>query len=76
MDVDPTILFDSYIQNNETCIKLKKKNYKLKDQNSKKVITDPNYKKLINGIVEDVRYEAYTCDYLKKAIHPTMLTTV
>ena len=76
MDVDPTILFDSYIQNNETRIKLKKKNYKLKDQNSKKVITDPNYKRLINRIVEDVRYEAYTCDYLKKSIHPTMLTTV
>lgn len=76
VDVDPTILFDSYTQNNETRIKLKKKNYKLKDQNSKKVITDPNYKRLINRIVEDVRYEAYTCDYLKKAIHPTMLTTV
>lgn len=72
MDVDPTILFDSYTQNNETHIKLKKKNYKLKDQNSKKVITDPNY----NRVVEDVRYEAYTCDHLKKAIHPTMLTTV
>lgn len=75
MDVDPTILFDSYTPNNETRIKLKK-NYKLKDQNSKKVITDPNYKRLINRIVEDVRYEAYTCDYLKKTIHPTMLTTV
>lgn len=66
MDVDPTILFDSYTQNNETRIKLKKKNYKLKDQNSKKVITDPNYKRLINRIVEDVRYEAYTLRLFKE----------
>jgi hypothetical protein len=66
VDVDPTILFDSYIQNNETRIKLKKKNYKLKDQNSKKVITDPNYKRLINRIVEDVRYEAYTLRLFKE----------
>lgn len=66
VDVDPTILFDSYTQNNETRIKLKKKNYKLKDQNSKKVITDPNYKRLINRIVEDVRYEAYTLRLFKE----------
>lgn len=66
VDVDTTTIFDSYTKNNWTHIKLKKKNYQLKDQYSKKVITDPNYKKLINKIIEDVRYEAYTLRLFKE----------